>query len=130
MFEIPEETLLDIASDYGVDIDKVNRFKELLSGSQLIGDEEELCRVLSAALDISNPIVMPEGLKMPEEMDKPLTEREILEKALIAVYDSEDPRVISADVEGMLSAAKVNDSEDENEINGEVGETLLDQRKK
>ncbi len=130
MFEIPEETLKQIAADYGVDIDKVNRFKKLLSGSQLIGDEEGLCNVLSAAIDISNPIVIPEGLEMPEEMNKPLTEGEILKKALTAVYDSEDPRVIDADVGIMLAAISDCNTEDEDLSEGNVETTLSTQRKK
>ena len=106
MFEITDQQLLDIAKDYCVDIDKVNRYKELLLGSQLISDEEKFCAVLSSAVDISNPPVTPEGLELPPEMEKPLTEREILRKALMNVYDSEDPELIDADVEAMIQAMK------------------------
>jgi hypothetical protein len=106
MFEIPAERLLEIAKDYGSDIDEVNRIKDLLLKSQIIGDEEDLCNVLSAAMDASNPTVMPEGLKLPPEIEKPLTDEEILRKALTTVYDGEDPSVIDADVEAMLSVQK------------------------
>jgi hypothetical protein len=103
MFEITDEQLLDIASDYGVDIDKANEYKELLLKSQLIGDEEGLCRVLAAVLDNSNPPVMPEGLELPPEMNKKLSDEDILKKALLTVYDGMDESLIDEDVERMLS---------------------------
>jgi len=104
MFEITDEQLLDIANDYCVDIDKVNEYKEVLLKSQLISDEEGLCRVLAAAIDISNPPVMPEGLELPPEMNEKLSDGDILKKAMMAVYDSEDTELIAADVELMLSS--------------------------
>ena len=70
----------------------------------MITDSEALQSVLIAATDVSRPTIMPEGLGLPEVMNKPLSDSEVLTRALEIVFEGVDDSLVAEDVEAMIEA--------------------------
>lgn len=85
MFEIEEESLENLASEYDVNIDTVRDYATILLNCDLIHDEETYERVLENSVSMINPI-SAKPIKQEQVFER-RSKRDILSKVLGVTFN-------------------------------------------
>ena len=101
MFEVEEEVLLEIASEWEVDIDVVRQYASILLNSKFIKDEDTFYRLLVTAVNLINPISVDIVTKKQKQIH--LSRKEILTTAIKDTFNEYSEEEIKEEVDNLLS---------------------------
>lgn len=102
MFEITEEKLLELESDYDVSTDYIKDYATMILNCSFLQDEETFYDMLESSISILSSL--PKRITNKEESYKSVVRKEILTKVLTDVFINCPDNEIEIEVNTMLNS--------------------------
>lgn len=102
MFQVLEERLEELASEYEINIETVRKYAIMLSNSSMVSDEETFDRMLERAVSMVEPISVDPSTNSKEHRNV----KDILTNTLKATFNDYTIGEINIEVDNMIDAVE------------------------